>query len=115
MLCQRDQPPTRRPTESPVPGGAAVDFSKPTLDSVHTESPVYGLWGGCTGAAYRSDWKTREKEEKHLQIAELQIRHRVLKTQELAHTQASPETAAHVRHADAGTPTQAQRQLPAAA
>ena len=30
-------------------------------------SPVCGLWGGCTGAEYRSDGKEREKEEKHLQ------------------------------------------------
>lgn len=63
MAGQCGQLPTQRAAGRIVPGGAAVDFSKPTLDFVHSALAVCGPWGGCTGPAYRSDCKERRKRK----------------------------------------------------
>lgn len=86
-------------------------FLSPHLTLAIQSSPVCGLWGGCTGAAYRSDWKEKEEEEKYLQIAELQIHRWFLKTQEHERTQANPEAAARVRHGDTETHLCVQRHM----
>lgn len=47
------------------------------------------VFGEAAQEQHIDQTRRREKEEKYLQIAELQIRHRVLKTQEYEHTQDS--------------------------
>lgn len=49
--CQQAQPPTWRPKEHHVPEEAAVDFSKPTLDSVHTEPACVWSLGKLHGSS----------------------------------------------------------------
>lgn len=38
-------------------------FLSPHLTLSTQNPPVCGLWGGCTGAAYRSDWKERRRKK----------------------------------------------------
>lgn len=68
--CQREQLPTCRPTEHIVPEEAVVDFSKPALDSVHTEPARVRSLGRLPGNSI-SIRLQGEKEEKHLQTEEL--------------------------------------------
>lgn len=92
-----------------LPGGAAADFSKPTLDSVHTEFACVWSLGRLHGSSISIGLEGKRERKKYIQIAERQLCHWFLKTQEHEHTQASPETATHVRHRDTETHLCVQR------
>lgn len=69
-LASEESLPTRRLTEHMVPGEAAVDFSKPTVDSVHTEPAHVRSLGRLHGISI-SIRLEGEKEENHLPREEL--------------------------------------------
>lgn len=72
-------------------------FLSPHLTLSTQSPPVCGLWGDCTGAAYRSDWKERRRKKipSNGRANPLSVS-KDPRTQ--AHTQAGFETASHERH-----------------
>lgn len=100
--------PTWGLTEDAVPGGVVgFFFLNPHLTLSTPNSPVCGLWGGCTGAEYRSDGKEREKEEKYLQKQSFKS---IIGSQG-PKTVSTALRASHVRHGDAETSMHAHRHV----